>query len=135
MKKTFKSKFELVIWIPLAILLAAAELYMINNKVWAVAAVILLISLFLIYLYFNTSYQLAGDNTLRIKSGFFYHKVIYIQNIKRVKRRRNIKASPALSHDRLEIFFNRYESVMISPNEKSDFIRELKVMNPKIAEV
>ena len=135
MKKTFKSKFELVIWIPIAILLVSAELYMINNKVWAVAAAILLISLFLVYIFLNTSYQLPGDNTLRIRSGFLYNKVIYVQNIKKVKRRRNIKASPALSHDRLEIFFNRYESVMISPNAKTDFIHQLKVLNPKIAEV
>jgi hypothetical protein len=135
MKKTFKSKFELVIWIPLAILLASSEFYMITNKVWPVAAVILLISLFLIYLYLDTTYRLTGDNKLMIKSGFLYNKEIYIQSIKRVKRRRNIKASPALSHDRLEIFFNRYESVMISPSAKSDFIRQLKVLNPKIAEV
>ncbi|HWJ90577.1 MAG TPA: PH domain-containing protein [Flavisolibacter sp.] len=135
MKKTFKSKFELVIWIPIAIILASAEFYMISNKVWTVAAVIALISLFLIYLYLDTAYELTGDNKLRIKTGFLYNKVIYIQSIKRVKRRRNITASPALSHDRLEIFFNRYESVMISPSGKSDFIKQLKVLNPKIAEV
>ncbi|MFL5809681.1 MAG: PH domain-containing protein [Flavisolibacter sp.] len=135
MKKTFKSKFDLVIWIPLAILLASVEFYMITNKVWTVAAVIVLISLFLIYLYLETSYVVTGDSRLRIKTGFLYNKEIYIQNIKRIRSRRNIKASPALSHDRLEIFYNRYESVMISPSGKSDFIRQLKVLNPKIAVV
>ena len=132
MKKTFKSKVEWIIMIPLAIILTTAEIYMILHKVWPAAVLVALVSFFLIYLYRVTRYELTGDNKLRIRIGFLYSKEIAVQTIRKIKPIRNILASPALSRDRLEIFFNRYESVMISPNQKSDFINQLKQRNPRI---
>jgi hypothetical protein len=41
-------------------------------------------------------------------------------------------SSPALSLDRIEIFYNKFDSVIISPKNKADFVAELKSINPAI---
>lgn len=132
MKKTFKSKVEISIALPIALLLVAIETLMIINRIWPVAIIVAIITLFILYVYMNTTYEVTGDDKLRIKSGFLYNKEIYIKSIKKVRETRNHFASPALSLDRLEILFNRYERVLISPNEKSEFITRLKNVNPRI---
>jgi hypothetical protein len=40
--------------------------------------------------------------------------------------------SPALSLDRIEIFYNKFDSVIASPENKADFVAELKSINPAI---
>lgn len=87
---------------------------------------------FVFYLWADTMYVLTGDNKLKIKSGFFFHREIYIKAIKKVRLVRDHRASPALSSDRLEISYNRYGKVVVSPHKKTEFIRELRVVNPRI---
>lgn len=41
-------------------------------------------------------------------------------------------SSPALSLDRLEVFYNKFDSVIISPQNKEDFIVALQNINPAI---
>ena len=132
MKKIYKSKVEIVIAIPVAIALVVIETLMILNRVWPLAILILVITAFLLYLYAGTIYEFTGDEKLRIRSGFLYDREIYIQSIKRIRETRNHMASPALSADRLEILFNRYDRVLISPDEKKQFISALKDVNPRI---
>jgi hypothetical protein len=131
MKRSFKSKVEIAIATPLAIILVIIETLMILYHVWPLVILIFLITAFILYLYLTTVYEF-NDEKLTIKSGFLYEKEIYIRSIKRVKETRNHTASPAFSPDRLEIFYNRYGHVMVSPEEKSEFITILKKVNPKI---
>jgi hypothetical protein len=131
MKKSFRSKVEVAIAIPVIAALVIIETFMILFHVWLLVILILLISGFLLYLYFATSYEFKDDK-LHIKSGFLYDNEIYIRSIKRIKNTRNLHASPALSPDRLEIFYNRYGHVQVSPEEKSEFISTLKGVNPAI---
>ena len=91
-----------------------------------------LIVVFLAYLYFSTFYELTSDQKLKIKIGFLYRKEIYIRSIKRIRKTKNHMASPALSGDRIEIQFNRYESVLISPKARAEFIDQLRKINPTI---
>jgi|ERR1700694_1002063 len=132
MKKTYKSKVEKAILLPMAMLLLVLELVMLFNQIWAGAILIVLIGLFIVYLYLDTSYELTGDDRLKVKSGFLFHREIYVKSIKRITQTRNPLTSPALSLDRLEIQYNRYDRVLISPNEKSEFISRLKQVNPRI---
>jgi Bacterial PH domain len=131
MKRRFKSKLGLLI-VPLLVLLIAAEAYTVwtNNWIGMVSAGVP--AVFIIYLYFSTLYVVTKDEKLKIKSGFLYHKEIYIKSIKKVRPTKNHGASPALSFDRLEISYNRYGRVIVSPNRKSEFIKELKEVNPRI---
>ena len=132
MKKTFKSKVDLLLLVPTVTVLIVAAIFVIVNRIIVGEIILALLVSFLIYVYFNTLYELTGDNKLKIKSGFFFHQEIYIKSIKKVMPTKSHTASPALSFDRLEIRYNRYGRVVVSPDRPSEFIRELKEVNPRI---
>lgn len=132
MKKTFKSKVDLNILLPLSFCLAAAEVFMIFQKIIIGEIAIGMLMIFLLYLFMDTFYEVTSDDKLKIKSGFFFQDEIYIKSIKKVRPIKDHRASPALSSDRLEIRYNRYGRVVISPDNKTEFIKELKEVNPRI---
>jgi hypothetical protein len=132
MKKTFRSKIDMLILVPVILVLAGVGVYMIVNGILIGEIAIAVIGLFIFYTYVYTSYVVTDDNKLKIRSGFLYNQEIYIKSIKKVRPTKNHRASPALSSDRLEISYNRYGRVVVSPNNKTEFIRELKVVNPRI---
>ena len=132
MRTTYKSKVELVILIPLIIMFGLGIYFLVINGIWIGAGAAALIVVFLAYLYFSTFYELTSDQKLKIKIGFLYRKEIYIRSIKRIRKTKNHIASPALSGDRIEIQFNRYESVLISPKARAEFIDQLRKINPTI---
>jgi hypothetical protein len=132
MKKTFRSKIDMLILVPVILVLAGVGVYMIVNGILIGEIAIGLVVLFIFYTYVYTSYVVTDDNKLKIRSGFLYNQEIYIKSIKKVRPTKNHRASPALSSDRLEISYNRYGRVVVSPNNKTEFLRELKVVNPRI---
>jgi hypothetical protein len=132
MKKTFKSKVDIFILLPVIVVLLIAEVFMIVNKILIGEIAIGIITAFVIYMYIATLYVVTGDDKLKIKSGFLFNREIYIKSIKKVRPTRDHRTSPALSFDRLEILYNRYGRVVVSPNDKSGFIKELKEVNPRI---
>jgi hypothetical protein len=132
MKKTFRSKIDMLILVPVILVLAGVGVYMTVNGILVGEIAIAVIGLFIVYTYVYTSYVVTDDNKLKIRSGFLYNQEIYIKSIKKVRPTKNHRASPALSSDRLEISYNRYGRVVVSPNNKTEFIRELKVVNPRI---
>lgn len=135
MRKTYKSKVAGIMILAVAILLGTGA-WLVINQIWIGVALVSLLVLFLAYLYFSTFYEFTSEQTLKIRIGFLYQKEIYIKSIKRIRKTKNHIASPALSGDRIEIQFNRYERVMVSPNSRSEFISQLREINPtiKIAE-
>lgn len=132
MKKTFKSKVDPFILVALIIVLLGTEIFMIINKILTGEIVVALIAAFAIYLYIETLYTVTGDHKLKIKSGFLYHKEIYIKSINKLRSVKDHRAWPALSSDRLEISYNRYGKIIVSPNKKTEFIKELRDVNPRI---
>ena len=132
MKKTFKSKLELKVLIPVIVVVLGAEIFMIARKILLGEIAGSLLAVFLIYICIDTFYVVTGDNKLKIKSGFFYNQEIYIKSIKKVRSIKDHRPWPALSTDRLEISYNRYGKVIVSPNNKSEFIKELRDVNPRI---
>src|SRR5215212_9879814 len=107
MKKTFKSKVDFVV-LSTSLVLLAGEVYMIYRNIVIGMVAIGILILFLAYMYFDTLYTLTLDHKLKIKSGFFFHREIYIKSIKTVRSVKHRRASPALSSERLEISYNRY---------------------------
>jgi len=85
----------------------------------------------LIYTYFNTYYTIGG-NELKVRYGFIINKTIDIGSIKKVVPTRDMRSAPALSTDRVEIFYNQNDSVLISPEDQAEFIERLKGINGKI---
>lgn len=133
MKKIYRSTIELPLFLPIALLLIVAEIILLVNQLWLFAFLTMALLAFLVHLYMNTSYELTKDKKLRVRSSFFFKREIYVNSIHKIRPARNHSASPALSNDRIEIFYNRYGSMLISPEHRTEFIEELKKINPRIA--
>jgi len=129
--KTFKSKVGLEIVIPICVILGGVSLLMINESSWLGLTIIIITAVFILHLFLTTDYTITEDE-LKIKSGFVYKKTIKIVEIKRITETRDIMSSPANSIDRLEITFNNFDRVLVSPKEKTEFIRLLTAINPDI---
>lgn len=78
-----------------------------------------------------TNYRIE-EHYLHIKCPPFYNKKIAINSITKVAVSRNLISSPAPSLDRIEIYFNTYDSIVISPKDKLQFMEDLKRINPSI---
>jgi uncharacterized membrane protein YdbT with pleckstrin-like domain len=127
----YKSKIGLELVIPLFIILGGATFMTLYTSRWLALFILLAIDAFIIHLFTTTFYQIKDDR-LRIKSGFLYNTTIDIHAIKQIVATNNLLSSPALSLDRLEIKYNRFDSVLVSPKEKLKFIENLKQVNPAI---
>lgn len=93
----------------------------------APALVILILSvilpLFLLWIWCTTFYIL-DEESLVIRYGPF-SKTIPLQSIRSVKKTRNPLSSPALSLQRIEIAYGKYDFVLISPKDRDAFIEIL----------
>lgn len=106
-------------------------MYYIVNELWPVLAFTALVVGFVVHLITTTYYTITG-NILNVHCGFFYNTDIDISTIKSVAETNSVLSAPALSLDRLEIFYNHYDSIVISPPNKSAFIEALKAVNSSI---
>ncbi|MCU0368440.1 MAG: PH domain-containing protein [Cyclobacteriaceae bacterium] len=129
--KTFKSKIGNWLVTLIVSTLGVTTAYMIYMKTWPGVLVLGLTSLFILHLFLNTYYQVIGTS-LRIKCGIIIDKTIDVSSIRKIEDSKSIFSAPALSHDRLEILYNKFDSVVISPENKEEFARELKTINPNI---
>jgi hypothetical protein len=82
-----------------------------------------------LWLMMGTNYSLGGGRLL-IRSGPFKW-VVPIESITGITPTSNPLSSPALSLDRLQISYNNGASVMISPKNKEQFIRDLEALRGK----
>jgi hypothetical protein len=89
------------------------------------------IAVFIGFMFTKTIYSVDGK-VLTVKSSIFYNKTIDIKTIRKIVETRNPISSPAASLDRLEIYFNKFDSVIISPKEKEEFINHLQQLKPDI---
>lgn len=69
---------------------------------------------------------------LKVRSGFLYRKDIPIDSIRKIVETNNMISSPAVSLDRLEIFYNKFDSVLISPKDKAGFIALIQTINQNV---
>lgn len=126
----FNSKVDL--WLLILILLAVAgclwgmgELWDANTRIfWPVAVVLAVGILVPIWIVVSLRYFLS-DDSLRVRCGPRRWD-ISIKDITAVTRTNNAKTSPALSLDRLLIEYGDGDSVMISPEPRDEFVRQLE---------
>lgn len=76
-------------------------------------------------------YEIDGTN-LTIRGGFVRYQKIPVQTVQKIVETNNPLSAPAFSLDRIEIFYNKFDSVLISPKDKKGFIVHLKKLNPEI---
>jgi membrane protein YdbS with pleckstrin-like domain len=137
MENVFRSKVDLwlvVVIIAVPIMLLDYILDGLNTpdkvaELLALAIVVIVLGL-LTWVYFSTRYTITGDFLL-VKAGPFSW-VIPIEDIVSVEPTRNPSSSPALSLDRLLIRYGHSAELMISPKDKTGFMKELKKhLNPR----
>jgi hypothetical protein len=134
--KVYKSKIEYSFFAVFFLLVIASIFFMIlkgesNNSILVYGSILFLILIFLCYGTFSIRYIIEG-NTLKIRNGIIYSKDVDIYNIKSIKQSYSIISSPSAAFDRIEVNFNKYDSVLISPNNKQLFINDLLLINPEI---
>ncbi|HUH47556.1 MAG TPA: PH domain-containing protein [Arenibacter sp.] len=127
----YKSKIGWVIILTIAGLLFSCVRSISLDSSGIGPIIILSTCAFIVYLVLYTYYEIGGS-ILRIKSGFLLDRSIPIKDIAKIEATNNPISAPATSLDRLEIFYGKYESIIISPKEKAAFIAHLKQINPKI---
>ncbi|MFK8289299.1 PH domain-containing protein [Capnocytophaga canimorsus] len=86
----------------------------------------------------KTNYSISGQDLL-VSFTFVisFCKIINIQTIRKISKCNNIMP---LGIDRvtapdskaLEIFYNKYETIKVSPKNESEFIKDLLEINPNI---
>lgn len=128
---TYPSKIGLGIAIPLAISLGGATILLAIKQEWGPFAVLSLLSAFVAHLFLSTKYTVEG-HTLTIKSGFIINKCIDIHSIRKLTETNNPLSSPAASLDRIEIKYNGYNNILVSPKDKKAFVDQLMAINPAI---
>lgn len=87
-------------------------------------------SLFLLSGWFLTFYTLT-DKVLKVRGGIFSW-TIPLAKIDTITSSKNPLAAPALSIDRLQISYGKSKFILISPKDKSLFIKQIKKMQPEI---
>lgn len=128
---TYKSKIGNEMLIILVPFLIGTLLLMLNLGNRLGMAIIILVILFTAYLFNSTNHQLS-DNQLFVKAGFLWNIKIDISSIKKITAIRSFISAPATTVERLEISYDKYDTVEISPLEREDFIQHLTKLYPNI---
>ena len=128
---TYRSNPGIQFILPVVIILAGFGFIVIYNKVWFGLAIIFILTALIIHMVLTTYYQIE-DRVLKIKSGFLLNKTIAIGSIRKIMETKSPLSSAATSPDRLEIMYNKKDSIIISPKDRAGFINELKTINPGI---
>ena len=133
MSKTYPSKIGLELLIPFFVIAPAVLLLVTStsNDRWIPLSILIMIILLGIYLSFTTHYTIDGKNLI-VKSGFLFNKTIAISSIKKITETNSLLSAPAMSFDRLEISYGKFDDIIISPKEKQVFIAHLLELHPAI---
>lgn len=128
----FPSKRGFVIFIPLIILVLIEAGYIAGGRYIGAVLLLAVMSALFLPVFFNTNYTIMNDGTLKVKCGMFLNTSVAIGSITKLEDTRSILSAPALSMHRLELFYNKFDSVVISPQDKAAFVAELQKINPGI---
>lgn len=129
MQRTFKSKVGWWYYAALAYLIACLVLAIWQKN--GIAIVVMFIAnMTLIQLMLKTEYVVA-DGVLYLKCWIMPVRKISVTKIKTIKETRNPLSSYALSLDRLKIEYEK-TFTLVSPDNKQDFVNELRKYNPDI---
>ncbi|MWB96526.1 hypothetical protein GON26_19350 [Flavobacterium sp. GA093] len=127
----FKSKTDIWLIIFLGIALGVPFFRALYSQAWGLAIFMLIINAFVAHIFLSTFYIIENESLI-IKSGFLVNIKIDIQSIKKISDSNNIMSSPALSFDRIEISFNKFDAILISPKDKSRFIEAILKINSDV---
>lgn len=128
--KIFKSKIDwwLLLLFLIPIYFGMLEVLKHNKTGWIV---IIGAIAFVVFMYRST-YYIIEDSFLVVRSMFIVYEKIEISSIKKIYKTKNPLSAPALSLDRMAIVYNKYDEILISPKDKTQFIEVILKINPYI---
>jgi Bacterial PH domain len=139
MKKVYKSKVDkLILLIILLPILCTLFFFIIKGDLMPFI-VTGLVAAFIANILLSTYYTINGD-TFFVESSFFINIKTPIDSIKKITKSDSWEKAPALSMDRIEISYNEkpavrysfFDKVIISPENKHEFIENLLQINSRI---
>lgn len=121
---------SLLIWVP--IFLCLGTIYATITTEISILTILLMLAIIILFssFWFNTRYTLEDDQ-LKISYGPIT-KRIPISAITAIRKTKNPFTAPALSMQRIELTYDQYHTVQISPKETQRFIMELTNKNAEI---
>lgn len=124
--KIYKSKIDWWLIILILILFGYPIVDGILSKEYVLSLVFGLILIIFFLLSKTIQYKIDGENLVIWKTK------IDIKTITKIYRTNNPLSSPAMSLDRIAIVYNKFDEVLLSPEERNEFINELLKINPNI---
>ncbi len=129
--KKYKSKIDLWLIIILTLVFGGIVIFSIIKKDW-IGFIIAIIPTIFIWDMFKSTFYIITEEELIIRCGIFYKLVIKITDIRKISESNDLISSPALSIDRLEILYNRFDTILISPKKKYEFLQSIETLKPDI---
>lgn len=102
-----------------------------SNAMFMTTAGLIAIYGLIIHMFFNTTYTI-DQQMLHIKCGLFRFNSINIMDMKKISKSSSIISSPAASFDRIEITYDKFDELIISPKHKLKFAADLQKINPNL---
>lgn len=128
----YRSKQGIISYLPVLILAIVMAINIYTGKYLSGIIATAVISIVVLPMLLNTKYTITGDGKLYVRCGWIVNIEMDIQSIRKIEDTRSVLSSPALSLDRIEIFYNKFDSVMVSPENKAEFVAELQRIKPSI---
>lgn len=136
--KIYKSKISYGFLGAIFILFGTLSYFSITNNHSSLKSIILvnlihvIVFLFLLYIFYSIRYTIQ-NSILKIECGFIFKKKINIDDISSVSKTSSLLSSPAASiTDRIVLKFGTYDSIIISPKKKMEFVDDLLKVNSNI---
>lgn len=126
----YKSKIDWWLGLPLLYPIFRSIQSIIEGE-WIGYMGIIICLLFIVFISKSTRYIIT-ENRLIVKCMFIVNDSIEISKIRKIEKTNSILSSPALSLDRIAVFYNKYDEVYISPKDKQTFLEEILKVNPDI---
>jgi hypothetical protein len=130
MKKVYRSKLDtwlaavLFLAVIIAIGAGVAQYVASGFEIWWSLLPSVIVAGFIIWIMVSTQYTIDG-HLLIVQSGPFKWRVPIVE-ITEISPTSNPLSSPALSLDRLRIEYRNGKSIMVSPEDKNEFISDLR---------
>jgi hypothetical protein len=106
-----------------------AEGLTVNDKI-LLTVICSLFTLFLFSGWFHTLY-IVTDKELKVRGGLFSW-TIPLEEIEAITESKNPLSASALSLDRLQITYGKSKFILISPKDKSLFLKQIKKIRPDV---
>lgn len=131
--RKFRTAYSIILMILMSLCFLSILVASLIEKEWIVFLLLLAFTIFFFYGIIQTFYIVNAEQaTLKVTAGPLFNTVIDINTIKRVEESNSLLSAPAMSMKRLEIIYNKFDSLLVSPKDKEGFVAALQEVNPEI---